>query len=376
VTQVATVTLLLVACGRSDAAPETPAVRPASAPAAAAPAAQPPAAWEALVAGARQEGQLVISLTQGELFREVLLTFMQEYPFIQMEITPGSPSSFWARVQPERAAGQYLWDLRVAGAGSLEYQARLEGVLDPVRPVLVLPEVLDDSKWLGGLESRFFDNDKQYFFGMFAKAQTSVFVNRDFVPEAALATSKDLIDPRWRGKIALLEPRSGSGEVALLTMQMAYGPDFVRDLLSKQEIVVSQDGRQLAEWVVRGRYPIGIGVTPQELIRMREAGVQANVTTVGGPQTVMAGPGMVWLLNRAPHPNAAALFINWLLSRDVQAKLSQRLGEYNSARLDVPVVDQGTWPGASKGQEYIYAQGEEALPQREVLTAIVRETVR
>ena len=65
------------------------------------------------------------------------------------------------------------------GPDTLVYQARDQGLLDPLRPLLVLPEVTDESKWLGGLDGLFADNDHQYAIGFMAYKSNTVYVNRD-----------------------------------------------------------------------------------------------------------------------------------------------------------------------------------------------------
>src|SRR5205823_14187945 len=123
---------------------------PASAPAAAPPPAGPqpaggPSDWDTVVAAARQEGKLVISAPTGQLWREALQSFEQDYPGISLELTGGNSRDFWPRLFQERDAGQYLWDLRVGGPDPEVFDARDSGALDSVRPLLALPEVTDES---------------------------------------------------------------------------------------------------------------------------------------------------------------------------------------------------------------------------------------
>src|SRR4051794_30161806 len=106
--------LLLSACAPS------PAARPASG-ASAPPAANPtegapaasPSAWDTTLAAARQEGRVVVSGAPGQIWRDALSTFSQEYPGIQVEYTGINSRDFWPRVFQERNADQFLWDVRV-----------------------------------------------------------------------------------------------------------------------------------------------------------------------------------------------------------------------------------------------------------------------
>jgi ABC-type Fe3+ transport system substrate-binding protein len=375
--------LLLAACAIALACAPT-ASSPASAPAStgAAPPAPPPAgaaatpaaaSWDATVAAAKREGGLVISATAGAIWREVLLTFMQEYPEIRVEITGQNSSDLFPRMRSERAAGQYLWDLRVAGFGPETYEAKDTGMSDPLRPVLMLPENLDDSKWLGGLDNLFVDNDKRYLIGYLANVQSNIGVNRELVPATELRSGRELLDPRWKGKIVVQEPRSGgAGNAMLAVLMKSYGEQFVRDLLTQQDVTLIADYRQLAEWVIRGRYPIGVGLSNERLIPFKEQGLGHHVAQLTDPLNVSAGNGGIQLINRAPHPNAATVFVNWLLSRDVQARVSTAVS-YNSRRTDVPAVDPAMAANPARLQDYVHDQQEDIMPIKERALALAKE---
>jgi iron(III) transport system substrate-binding protein len=95
--------------------------------------------------------------------------------------------------------------------------------------------------------------------------------------------------------------------------------------------------------VVRGQYPIGIGLSDTHLSQFQKEGVGLNVKSLILPETtaVNSGFGAVALLDRAPHPNAAKVFINWVLSREGQATIAPAV-RVNSRRLDVAVVEAPT----------------------------------
>jgi iron(III) transport system substrate-binding protein len=350
--------LTLGACAPAAPAPAQPAVPAGHAVGA------PGAAWDQTVAAAKREGKLALSGPPGSVWRDVLLTFEQDYPEIQVEYTGVNSRDFWPRVLQERQAGHYLWDLRVGGPDPQVYQARDEGVLDPIRPLLLLPEVTDDGKWLGGLDGLFADNTREYLPGFLAYTRTSILVNRDLVPEAELSTQRQLLDPRFKGKIVLQDPRGGAGLGVLTVLLAGHGEEYVRDLLSRQDVVVTGDNRQQAEWVVRGRYPIGVGMGTDQLIYFEQQGMKFNVRAIEeGPKGLNIGFGGLQLLNRAPHPHAATVFINWLLTARVQERLAKAL-ETNSRRLDVPPAVPAELPDPQRMADYIPHQAEALLPVR------------
>ena len=161
--------LFLAALG--DAAPAAPtptgAAPPARGTTAAPPAAAPrppgqSAAWDAVVAAAKQEGKLALSGPPGLAVARRASDLREGLSGDQGRVQRHQLARFLAAAGAGAGAGQYLWDLRVGGPDPQVYQARDEGVLAPIRPLLALPDVTDDSKWLGGLDGLFVDNAHQY----------------------------------------------------------------------------------------------------------------------------------------------------------------------------------------------------------------------
>jgi ABC-type Fe3+ transport system substrate-binding protein len=150
----------------------------------------------------------------------------------------------------------------------------------------------------------------------------------------------------------------------LTVFVVAYGETFAADLLSKQALVVTEDVRQLGEWVVRGRYPVGIGLTYYQVREFQNAGVGLNVEALEAPRELTMAGGGIQLLKNAPHPNAAKVYINWLLSPKTQTMLSQAT-LYNSRRLDVPLADPTAVIDPGRLDQYIYHQSEQLLPFHE-----------
>lgn len=294
--------------------------------------------WEQTVAAAKKEGRVVISALSGELLRQVLVSFEQDYPGIKVEYHAGNLRDFMPVLYKEREVGRYSWDLRIGGLDAVTYEAKERGLLDPILPLLVLPEITDNSKWIGGLGSLFGDKEGKYVPHITGLLAGDLVVNRDIATEAEFKSAKDLIDPRWKGKIAVQDPRSGgSGTAALAILIEKYGEPFVRELLTRQNLVVSDNRRQLTEWLVRGRYPIVIGFgSAGPITEFQKQGLGKNVRPVAGYDFI-AGNSVI-LFNKAPHPNAAKVYINWLMSKKTQERFAE-IGKTNSLRVDVKPGD-------------------------------------
>jgi hypothetical protein len=116
--------------------------------------------WERTVEAAKKEGQVV--LYAGADRMAVFGDFQRRYPEIKLVGVPGNASQISQRVMSERRAGQYLADLYISSSG-LAYEFYERKILDPIRPALILPEVVDESKWWGGRHV-YHDDEKSYVF--------------------------------------------------------------------------------------------------------------------------------------------------------------------------------------------------------------------
>src|SRR6185312_13693835 len=148
------------------------------------------AEWERTLAAARQEASVIVCIPADRLRREFLLRQWQEdYPGITLSLST------------ERGAGKYLWDVFESGPGS-GISAAKAGLLDPLLPELILPEVRDPAVW-GGWEDAFYDADKKYVLGLASVILSPYYDARAIAPEkAAKGGLALLLDPAYRGRIA------------------------------------------------------------------------------------------------------------------------------------------------------------------------------
>lgn len=374
---------LVAACAQPAASPTAAPAKPTAAPApppTAAPAAAPakPAAptaanagfaaeWDKLVEAAKQDKTLSIATYAGTGYRKIMDAFMEAFPGIQVEHQQFQSSSrdFVPRLLPELNAGLYTWDLSIMPTQEQLRQVRKSGGLEPIRPLIIRPDVLDDAVWLDGFEGGFNDTEKKWGYAIGRQRDTPVWVNRDMIKEGELTTLKDMLDPKWKGKIVAGDPRTkGSGFLPLTAARIhTKSDDVVRQLFKDQEPTISTDARQLTEFMVRGRYAIGFGAVDRVIIedfRSQGMGNNIQVNPVAEFEYLNAGSTMVWLLTKAPHPNAAKLFVNWILTRDGSTVFSKNIN-FDSRRVDVPVVDQEGLP--VKGVDYVRIDKEEVLDE-------------
>jgi iron(III) transport system substrate-binding protein len=354
----------------------SPAAKPAASPAAKAEA-KPAADWDTVLAAAKREGKVLVAGPPGTAYREAMRPFEQKYPDVKLEFQGFNPADFVARFEKEREAGQYLWDVYITGPTTFDITGKQKNQIVPIRPALILPEITDEQVWHGGFEKAYLDKEKQFIFAFQAEVNAQAYVNRDIVKEAELNTIKDLLDPKWKGKIAVHDPRvDGAGNGRIAAWIGLLGEDFVRKLLA-QDVGLSRDQRQLTEWTIRGQYPIVVGISPTDLVEFTKQNLGKNVMALGDPKAADAWRlstafGAVRLVGNHPNPNAANVFINWLLSKEGQTAWVEKTVR-TSRRLDAPKIE-GVSP--IPGVNYFDIDREEALPLRDQAKRISQEVLK
>jgi iron(III) transport system substrate-binding protein len=298
--------------------------------------------WERTLAAAKKEGQVNIYIYR---YERLLQDFKKEYPGINVVSVTGRGTELTARLMAERRAGKYIADVYSGGTNG-NYNTLYKGkVLDPVKPALILPEVVDLSKWYGK-EHRYADPEGQYIFAYLANPSgAQLAFNSNLVNPKEFKSYWDATNPKWKGKIVSLDPRdTGLGA----TMQFFYynpeiGPEFMKKFFGAMDIQYAKNFRQMTDWLAQGRYAICMGC--KDSLRAKGQGLpvddfDTNKWKEGS--SFSSGGGSLSMPNQAPHPNAAKVFINWFLSRKGQIAL-QKLGDPddppNSRRIDIPKDD-------------------------------------
>ncbi len=320
-----------IACSpRQTAAPE-PAVR--QQPAEKAPVkAGWEAEWEQVQKDARKEGKVVLYAIVGADIRDALATAMKKYG-IELESMGGRGNEIAEKVIRERKAGIYTADMYISGITSLLTQIKPAGAMAPIEPLLILPDAKDPKNWYKG-QIPYSDKDKTVL--AFAAYPNGDFhVNTNVVKPGDLKSMMDLLNPKWEGKIIMDDPTvAGRGNNVVAAYTIRLGEDYIRQL-AKQKPVVTRDRRQAIDWVVKGSHPIGIGIYPDAFAEYQRAGAPIGSILFNEAAFLDAGAGFVTYFDKAPHPNAARVLFNWLLSKEGQLTWS-KLANAQSARLDVP----------------------------------------
>ena len=277
-------------------APAALAARPSAAPA------QSDAEWKAVVDAARKEGKVVMysGAVGNTVSPKIAAAFEARYG-VRMEVLEARASELRERVRTEQAAGKMLGDVSHNGSTTTQLQLA-EGVFVPYG---ALPSA-------GRPAAPFKADGTRVPIYVIAYG---VLVNTELVKPAEEPKSwKDLLDPRWKGKILADDMRAlGGGAVFFMVMHQTFGRAF-HDKLAEQRPHMNRELRGNERRVARGEYPLYIPFTLGDILDLKGLPLKSIVPAEGAPYVLFQGA----VFKGAPHPNAARLLMDFLLSDDVQ----------------------------------------------------------
>lgn len=333
---------LFVTCSREEKA--QPPVNPSPAKASSPESAQPVTGsrssesneMDKIIAAARKEGRVSLWAVAGlwEPVRPLLAKSFKEKYGIDIQMISATSQLLNERLFRERKAGIFDADIILAsGTGALELKKA--DVLDRLEPNLFLPEVTDPKAWMGG-SIYWVDQERSQL--LFAGGLGPyILINTNLARAEEIRSMHDLLNPKWKGKLVMYDPTvPGPGRAQFMVMVSGeLGPDYLRELI-KQEPVITRDPRQHMDWLSRGVYPVLLGFMAAMVTDYQKTG--APVQVVPPPKEAVfysTFASIITTLKNAPHPNAAKLFANWILSREGQMLVT---GPTNtpSRRIDVP----------------------------------------
>src|SRR4051794_2522483 len=253
---------------------------------------------QVLEAGAREEGKVTwYTTTQKEtLGQPVIDAFTRKYPFLQVDYYRADSTALVQRLREETRAGRRVADLFETTTGALQLVVA-DRLLLPVSSATVEALPADtrhpDSYWFATWEL------------YPALGYNTNAITRDEAPKSY----DDLLDARWRGKIGL--PSSSVAVNFVGLMVETKDEDFVAQL-GRQDVRVREVSQTaLANLVASGEVPLSPVITSKDVRFLQGKGAPIAYQPVQpiGPQRAAAG-----LVKAAPHPHAALLLLDFLLS--------------------------------------------------------------
>lgn len=326
--------------------------------------------WHQIFAAARKEGQVTVA--GFPLLADKMTAAFERDTGIQLNFVGGNTAEQSARLAAEAHAHNLTIDILLGGGRELELAH--QGLMQPVLPQIILPSNSPDHFRDG--KYKFVDNTGQYLLQGAEYVFGWLTVNSDIVKPGEISVWKDLLDPKFRGKIASYDLRyPGPGQGASTWLYKVYGIDFIKDLFLGQQVKFSVDNRALMEGVVRGTAPVLFGGIQVEVERFR--GEFKNIAVIlpkDAPGYVTGGYSVLKQAKGVPHPNAATVFINWYISKPGQEVYQATMLEV-SRRMDLKgAMPDYLIPGAS-GIKYHDDYNEDFYYKRTAMVKVISDAL-
>lgn len=289
--------------------------------------------WENLIKAAREEKKVYIRTARSsEVWRAAAKAFKDKFG-IELESETGKGAETLPKTLTERHSGLFIVDIYEGGASIMLSELKARKMIESLDNLVFHPDVLDKNLWRGSAFGPFFDKDHTVASGS-GNVSPPILVNSGLVSIEEMKSLNDLINPKWRGKIIMGDPTvSGGQQSAVIGMMMIMGEDFLIKLVEQQKPVITRDKAQLVDWVAKGKYPIAVGASSEIIGRYKSAGAALlPIMPIEGAETSTAT--VMVLMKDAPHPKAAQLFMNWILTSEGQSIFYEASG-FASRRVDV-----------------------------------------
>jgi len=290
------------------------------------------AEWERVKAAARKEGKLVAAIPPNSTLRRKLEEVLRKKFGIELELVLARGSKASRRIADEFKAGINYFDVAVLSATQVAPRLRPIGAVQPLEPFLILPEVKDPKKWWGG--HIYQDKGKNLVYSPLAYMLDNVWYNASMVKEDEVDSWDDLLKPKFKGKIGLFDPRlGGAGRGIWGFIWKTKGEAYLKKLAAQK--LVLGDRRPLADQLAKGKLAITIGPTFYTFQKFTKVGLPVKpFPRLREGSYVSQGNGGPVIMAKPPHPNAAKVFVNYLLSREGQEMYSRAQGQA-TRRVDV-----------------------------------------
>ena len=261
-----------------------------------------------LIEAAKKEGKIVYyTAIDVKVAQNLAKAFEQKYPGITVQVERTGSERLYQRVSQERASNIFTADVYDATDQALFVAWKKEGILEPFIPAEVL-------KWPASER----DPDGAYFSVRFTLMPIAY--NTNLVkPEEAPKSFADLLDPKWSGKMVKGHP-GYSGGIVTSTFQVANAIGWSYfEKLAKQKVLQVQSSTEPPKKLALGERAVSADGLEYVHIQLIESG--APIEIVYPKEGTPFVPSCEGIAKNAPHPNAARLFISFMVSRETQQYL-------------------------------------------------------
>jgi iron(III) transport system substrate-binding protein len=294
-----------------------------------------PSEWDKTVEAAKKEGKIVIAIPPANELRKEMEPILKQKFGLEAELVSAPGPRNASRIAAERKAGLSYFDALIVGTGTAIGLAH-DGMLEPIEPLLMLPEVKDPKEWWGGHIWEDNLTTHRYLYSFLADVSThGIWYNSGLAKSEELKSFDDYLSPKWKGMIGFSDPRvPSSGQSVWSFIWEVKGEEFLKKLV-QQDLFLTRDLRQLTDELAKGKVALAFGIGRSQAEPFVKAGLP--IKPAPAPKEGLPASnsfGVVGIVKDPPHPNAAKVFINWFLSREGQDWYG-RLMQNGSRRLDV-----------------------------------------
>jgi iron(III) transport system substrate-binding protein len=290
--------------------------------------------WEKTLAAARKEGTVVVGIPASSELRKAIDARFKEKFGIALELFPSRGPENVTRILNEYNAGVRYFDVFVSG-GATPLSLVAAGAADDFQSYMILPEVKEAKNWWGGHIWEDNVSTKRYIYAFQCYTSETLWLNTTQVELREIRSFDDLLNPKWKGRIAFLDPRNaGSGQNTWSFLWKVKGEEYLAKL-AQQDLQISQNQRQMGEALAKGKLAFTIGLSHYTYEPFMKAGLPVKpVPKIKEGAHANNGSGVVSVVKNPPHPNAAKVFVNWLLGKDGQEIYGKAMVQ-GTRRLDV-----------------------------------------
>jgi iron(III) transport system substrate-binding protein len=321
--------------------------------------------WAELKAAAKKEGQLVLSTGAPE-YKPIFDAFTKTFG-VTVQTDGGSGSSRATRILAERQAGRHTVDAAILSVAGTTRRLEPAGGLASVKDQLIHPDVTDTSKWYGKrhwyVDAK--GTGKIFVYSVRASNTWRFWYNTKALSKEDVASLKkpmDFLQPKWKGKMADQSWGDPGRLGGMLEMYFApdAGPEWIKKYFTEMDVTFTGDIRLEESWLIRGSKPLKwdegeIGPTLEKY----KSKFPVEVVILPRQRGILEARGSeccITILDKAPHPNAAKLFVNWFLTKEVQTMVHETMPprRYTSLREDVPPGKTQEISRRIPGKEYAF----------------------
>jgi iron(III) transport system substrate-binding protein len=264
--------------------------------------------------GAKKEGSFLL-YTTGTQMDPIHKGFGTKYPFIRVEVFRDDAPGVTRRAMEEFKANRHSVDVIDLSTGGL-YPMKDAGLFQPYKSPQQATYRPDSIEKQG-----YWTRDYEGYIGL-------GYNTKQITAAEAPKTWDDLLDPKWKGKLGITNTSTTGNWLGVLLDER--NEDFIKKLGAQQFKVFNISGRALANLVISGEVPLSPTIFASHVANSKTQNAPIEWRALGG---AYANVNAVALAAKSPHPHAAMLYIDFVLSKDIQIEM-QKMG-YATARTDL-----------------------------------------